>query len=197
MRSEQQLFDSPEIKKFIADSLAEDLGAGDHSSLACIPADKRGNARILMKQDGVLAGMQLARRILETLDSQASLEVYVEDGVPSSSRHVQVCSEIVSTQVSSLHFNLLQALQDWRMPCLPSPPLPRRQVPRSQGLPGVPCSTMRSLPRTQHSVQGRLSTWACAPYARQHQYVWILNTSASIYFLHDIEYQCPVRLSYN
>jgi nicotinate-nucleotide pyrophosphorylase (carboxylating) len=80
MRSEATLFDSPEIKKFIADSLAEDIGAGDHSSLACIPADKRGNARILMKQDGVLAGMQLARRILETLDPQARLEIYAEDG---------------------------------------------------------------------------------------------------------------------
>jgi len=80
MRSELNLFDSPEIKKFIAESLAEDLGAGDHSSLACIPADKRGNARILMKEDGVLAGMELAERILLTLDPQAKLEVFAKDG---------------------------------------------------------------------------------------------------------------------
>jgi nicotinate-nucleotide pyrophosphorylase (carboxylating) len=78
--SADYLFDSAEIKKFIADSLAEDLGSGDHSSLACIPADKRGTARILMKEDGVLAGMELAKRILLTLDPDTSLEVFAKDG---------------------------------------------------------------------------------------------------------------------
>lgn len=78
--SVEQLFDSADIQKFIADSLAEDLGSGDHSSMACIPADKRGNARILMKEDGVLAGMELARRILLALDPHARLDVYANDG---------------------------------------------------------------------------------------------------------------------
>lgn len=78
--SVELLFDSADIQKFIADSLAEDLGSGDHSSMACIPADKRGNARILMKEDGVLAGMELARRILLALDPHARLDVYANDG---------------------------------------------------------------------------------------------------------------------
>lgn len=78
--SAQSLFDSPEIRKFIIDSLAEDLGNGDHSSQACIPADKRGNARILMKEDGVLAGIELARHILQTVDPTATLEVFKADG---------------------------------------------------------------------------------------------------------------------
>ena len=78
--SVEQLFDSAEIRKCIAASLADDLGSGDPSSMACIPADMRGNARIRMKEDGVLAGMDLARRILLALDPQARLDVFANDG---------------------------------------------------------------------------------------------------------------------
>lgn len=91
--SGEQLFDSAEIKKFIADSLAEDLGSGDHSSLACIPADKRGNARILMKEDGVLAGMELAQRILQTLDPEARLEIFAKDGARVSKGETMALAE--------------------------------------------------------------------------------------------------------
>ena len=53
------------IKKFITAALAEDMGDGDHTSLACIPASAKGKAQLLVKENGIIAGVELAIEILK------------------------------------------------------------------------------------------------------------------------------------
>jgi nicotinate-nucleotide pyrophosphorylase (carboxylating) len=71
---------SEEIIQFINRSLEEDLGSGDHSSLACIPRGQTGESRILVKEDGVLAGLSMAEIILKTLDPNATFDMHYRDG---------------------------------------------------------------------------------------------------------------------
>lgn len=72
------------IDEFIERGLREDVGAGDHTSLACIPAAARTTARLLVKDPGILAGVEMARHLLLKVDPQARLQVFIEDGTPIS-----------------------------------------------------------------------------------------------------------------
>ena len=54
-----------ELDAFIDQALAEDVGSGDHTSLACIPAEKRDTAKLLVKDIGVIAGVEVAERIFK------------------------------------------------------------------------------------------------------------------------------------
>ena len=62
------------LREFILRSLAEDIGDGDHSSLACIPAEATGNAKLLIKEKGVLAGIRVAREIFSIVDKDLKIE---------------------------------------------------------------------------------------------------------------------------
>lgn len=68
------------IQSIIQNALQEDIGDGDHSSLACIPAEATGEARLLVKDTGILAGVDLARLICETYDPELSFEELLHDG---------------------------------------------------------------------------------------------------------------------
>ncbi|MBB6609644.1 carboxylating nicotinate-nucleotide diphosphorylase [Pontibacter sp. Tf4] len=68
------------ISDFIAMALAEDIGDGDHSSLASIPADAQNQARLLVKGDGILAGVELAGYIFNAVDPELQVEVLLQDG---------------------------------------------------------------------------------------------------------------------
>ncbi len=61
-------------------AIAEDIGDGDHSSLACIPAQARRSARLLVKQDGVLAGSDIATLIFREVDPTLGVEHLIKDG---------------------------------------------------------------------------------------------------------------------
>ena len=65
---------------FIDAALREDVGAGDHTSNACIPENARSRARLLVKDVGVLAGVAVARRIFEKVDPTAAFTQRLEDG---------------------------------------------------------------------------------------------------------------------
>jgi nicotinate-nucleotide pyrophosphorylase (carboxylating) len=65
---------------FIAAALREDVGEGDFSTLACIPADACGQAVLKIKEAGILAGVQLAQDIFHFLEPEASFELYHQDG---------------------------------------------------------------------------------------------------------------------
>lgn len=69
-----------QIEKFIDEALAEDVRDGDHTSLACIPTDGRSKARLLVKDPGVIAGVELAKRIFQKVDPTATIDVRIEDG---------------------------------------------------------------------------------------------------------------------
>ena len=68
------------IEEFIDAALREDVGAGDHTSLACIKADARGKAIVKVKEDGIIAGLVLAGRIFNRVDNSLKIEVLAKDG---------------------------------------------------------------------------------------------------------------------
>lgn len=69
-----------EFIEFIEQALHEDIQDGDHSTLACIPADARGKALLKIKEEGIIAGIDIARQIFTHLDPQAQMEVWLKDG---------------------------------------------------------------------------------------------------------------------
>lgn len=73
------------IRNFINAALKEDIGDGDHSSLASIPEGTQSRAKLLVKGDGVLAGVALAQQIFLTLDNTLMVEVKMKDGATAKS----------------------------------------------------------------------------------------------------------------
>ena len=74
----------PEYKPFVDDlielCIREDIGDGDHTSLACIPADEHGRMHLLCKQEGVIAGIEIAQIVLRRLDPEMHFEQILHDG---------------------------------------------------------------------------------------------------------------------
>jgi len=68
------------LKHLVTEALAEDVGDGDHSTLSCIPAHARGRAVLKIKQDGILAGVQVAKKIFEMVEPGALLQIIKSDG---------------------------------------------------------------------------------------------------------------------
>lgn len=68
------------IDLFIKNAIAEDLGDGDHTSLSTIPSHAEGNARLIIKEPGILAGIELALEIFNQVDSNLKTEVFLTDG---------------------------------------------------------------------------------------------------------------------
>lgn len=68
------------LHNFIQSALHEDIGPGDYSSLASIPAEKKGQAKLLIKDDGVIAGLELAEMIFKAVDSSLEVEFFKKDG---------------------------------------------------------------------------------------------------------------------
>ena len=68
------------INEIIRNALEEDIGDGDHSSLACVPESAEGAAKLLVKDDGIIAGVALAKKIFEAFDPTLSVAVLIEDG---------------------------------------------------------------------------------------------------------------------
>ena len=68
------------IQRFIDEAIVEDLGDGDHTSNATIPADKKGKMNLLVKEDGVIAGVEAAVRIFKTIHKDIKVKVLIKDG---------------------------------------------------------------------------------------------------------------------
>ncbi len=69
-----------QIQQFIKEALHEDVRDGDHTSLACVPSSKRDRAKLLVKDNGVIAGVELAKYIFRYVDPTSKIEVFIEDG---------------------------------------------------------------------------------------------------------------------
>ena len=68
------------IDDLIKLAFAEDIGDGDHTTLCCIPATEMGKSQLIIKEDGVLAGVEMARRVFKAFDPELKLTVFIEDG---------------------------------------------------------------------------------------------------------------------
>lgn len=71
-----------EIDGIIVNALREDVGDGDHSSLACIPESAIGKAKLLVKEDAVIAGIDFAKQVFAYVDGSLELEILIKDGSP-------------------------------------------------------------------------------------------------------------------
>lgn len=92
----------PFVKELIELCIKEDIGDGDHTSLCCIPADAHGRMRLLCKQEGVIAGIEVAQMVFDRLDPEMRFEQKLNDG-----DHVQPGD--VAFYVSGRVRSLLQA----------------------------------------------------------------------------------------
>lgn len=72
--------DKNQLHQFIVEALDEDIKDGDHTSLACIPQDARNRARLLIKADGVLAGVEFAEAVFKYVDPTSVVDVKIRDG---------------------------------------------------------------------------------------------------------------------
>ena len=72
--------DNISIQQFIKSALHEDIGAGDHTSLSTIPKNAIGKAKLLVKDDGIIAGISLALDIFKAVDAGLKVDVLIEDG---------------------------------------------------------------------------------------------------------------------
>jgi len=68
------------IDQFIVTALKEDIGDGDHSSLSSIPTEAVGKAQLLIKDDGIIAGIEMAKKIFKRVDASLKMEILLEDG---------------------------------------------------------------------------------------------------------------------
>lgn len=85
--------------KLIDLSFAEDIGDGDHTTLCCIPEDAMGKSQLLIKEEGILAGVEVAKRVFARFDPTMQVEVLMEDGTHVKKGDVAM---IVTGKVRSL-----------------------------------------------------------------------------------------------
>lgn len=69
-----------ELDIIISNAIREDVGDGDHSSLACIPASASGKAKLLVKDEGIIAGVEFAKMVFQYVDPDMEVEVFINDG---------------------------------------------------------------------------------------------------------------------
>lgn len=98
MISEQQF--QKELELIIANGIREDVGSGDHSSLACIPSSAQGKAKLLVKDTGIIAGVELAKMIFNYVDDTLILETFINDG--ASVNHGDIIFHVTGSSQSIL-----------------------------------------------------------------------------------------------
>lgn len=80
-------------------AFAEDIGDGDHTTLCCIPENAMGKSHLLIKEDGILAGVELAKRVFAKFDPTMQVEVLINDGTPIKKGDIAM---VVTAKVRSL-----------------------------------------------------------------------------------------------
>lgn len=75
MKTNEELID-----ELISLAFAEDVGDGDHTTLCCIPASAMGKSQLIIKEDGILAGVEMAKRIFHHFDPTMKIDVFIRDG---------------------------------------------------------------------------------------------------------------------
>ena len=69
-----------EIQLIIENAIREDVGEGDHNSLSCIPKEAKGAAKLLVKDSGIIAGVDFAKRVFEFIDADLKVTTFIDDG---------------------------------------------------------------------------------------------------------------------
>lgn len=99
--------------KLIDLAFAEDIGDGDHTTLCCIPEDAMGKSHLLIKEDGILAGVEVAKKVFDRFDNTMKVEVLIGDGAEVKKGDIamvvtgKVCSLL---QTERLMLNIMQRM---------------------------------------------------------------------------------------
>lgn len=88
------------IEDIIINALKEDIGDGDHSSLACVPENAIGKAQLIIKDEGILAGVELAEKIFHHYDQNLNVNVFIKDG--TLVKHGDIALEVTGSSRSIL-----------------------------------------------------------------------------------------------
>lgn len=102
-----------DLATFVALALKEDIGPGDHTSIATVPADKYGSARLLVKEDGVLSGCEIAEFIFKSVDPDLTIDFLLRDGLSVTSGQIafHVHGKLISIlQAERLVLNCMQRM---------------------------------------------------------------------------------------
>lgn len=109
MISQEQF--NKEIDLIIANAIREDVGDGDHSSLACIPQSARGKAKLLVKDEGIIAGVEFAKMVFHYVDEDMTIETIIEDGSPVKYGDIVFYVEGASQSILKAERLVLNAMQ--------------------------------------------------------------------------------------
>lgn len=75
-----RIIENPIIDQFIENAITEDVGDGDHTSLAIIPPTEKGRAKLIVKDEGIISGIEVAERVFKKFDPQVKFEQLIRDG---------------------------------------------------------------------------------------------------------------------
>ncbi|HSP12451.1 MAG TPA: carboxylating nicotinate-nucleotide diphosphorylase [Salegentibacter sp.] len=106
----QAQFDK-EIEIIISNAVREDVGEGDHSSLACIPEEAKGKAKLLVKDNGIIAGVAFAKMVFDYIDKDLKVETLIEDGQKVQKKDIVFYVEGSSRSILMAERLVLNAMQ--------------------------------------------------------------------------------------
>lgn len=105
------------VNKFIDElidlAIAEDIGDGDHSSLSCIPKDETGTVQLLVKEEGILAGVEVMKEVIRKIDPTLKTDVFLEDGTKIKPGDIafKISGKVISIlQAERLLLNFMQRM---------------------------------------------------------------------------------------
>ena len=101
------------LDAFIENAISEDIGKGDHTSLACIPETTTGKAQLIIKQEGILAGIDVAKQIFTKFDENLNFVIFINDGTKVKKNDIAFCVEgkaLSILQAERLVLNVMQRM---------------------------------------------------------------------------------------
>ncbi|NND79734.1 MAG: carboxylating nicotinate-nucleotide diphosphorylase [Maribacter sp.] len=100
-----------ELDLIIANAIREDVGDGDHSSLACIPESAKGKAKLLVKDEGIIAGIDFAKQVFAYVDNEIKIQSLIKDGSPVKYGDIAFYIEGSSQSILKAERLVLNAMQ--------------------------------------------------------------------------------------
>jgi nicotinate-nucleotide pyrophosphorylase (carboxylating) len=100
-----------ELKLIITNGIREDVGEGDHTSLSCITSSAQGKAKLLVKEEGIIAGVAFSRQVFKMVDPDLEVETFINDGVKVKFGDVVLCVSGSSQSILKAERLVLNAVQ--------------------------------------------------------------------------------------
>lgn len=157
------------LHQFIIDALYEDIHEGDHTSLACIPTDDRSRAKLLVKAEGVIAGIAVAEAIFKHVDPTSTIDVLIKDGQDTQYGDIAFyveCNSQALLKAERLVLNTMQRLSGIAT-------LSSRFAFEVEGLPVKILDTRKTTPLMRFLEKWAVRVGGCENY-RTGLYDWIM-----------------------